>query len=725
MTVILSLALSAFEVVKKNSGTADGLTSAMKCNSIDFYRGKMRVECVAASISTEVQWNINTGIDPPIIEEGYLGTPSGWTTPFTNNFTFHTGQLNIAIHRRDTGGYLGNAPNLLPTNVVVIDVGNSSLFGYVVALSTENTLVSSKFIGQFNKDVKLFTFSDWEILDNRENGPTALCANTNSGLVVYSSGAWVVVYDFINKKSIARFRYIDSVDSVASGFKLDILISSFSLYIITTPPLLIKAYNISKIGDLFSITEWSQSKPIFLGHTVSYLYSENTLLISSNTKGLYEYRPGTGLFVKTVDFCEESQGAGPIFQIDRRISQLSNKEESRLLFVVCYLISSTSLINSKFILNQIEVTEVVGNHKTITPNPTITNNNEIDKWILPISILGLSFIILTAVLLLYCCCRIKKRNCDSFDDNLISEEMCEARHQSDSRFEWEALTDIKTDNQGIITATRNVTEVVAIQLIRTVDEVSDDQKINFNEEISVLASLRQKDILMMYGWLNNNERIYTMTEYCMEGTLNCFCYSQRLSRETAARSLIAVVRAIAFLHDRNIAHMDIRGQNVQVTEYLEMKLCLIPGVTSPLGKSVDLPIQNTPWRSPETMLQPCIATDGHDVFSFGCLVFEILTGNSPPPSPDCSFLISPLMCRREAGLWEIISKCCCHNPEERLTTQRITNILIESDVDGYTGNEKPTPVKVELINNIINSSAGNLLQYDIYQHPSSGTPLAE
>ena len=148
-------------------------------------------------------------------------------------------------------------------------------------------------------------------------------------------------------------------------------------------------------------------------------------------------------------------------------------------------------------------------------------------------------------------------------------------------------------------------------------------------EINTLCSLRQRDILMYYGWTRHDNSLYMITEYCSKGSLSQILKdSTPQIRDVIALKCVAIARALAYIHDRKWVHMDVAARNILVDSVSQLKLADM-GLITPEGAKIVKPIP-VAWCPPEALRQEKYACPLHDSWSFGCLLYEILTGGTQP-----------------------------------------------------------------------------------------------
>eukprot|EP01059_Diplonema_ambulator_P005783 TRINITY_DN15571_c0_g1_i1.p1 TRINITY_DN15571_c0_g1~~TRINITY_DN15571_c0_g1_i1.p1 ORF type:complete len:1197 (+),score=178.03 TRINITY_DN15571_c0_g1_i1:286-3591(+) len=164
-------------------------------------------------------------------------------------------------------------------------------------------------------------------------------------------------------------------------------------------------------------------------------------------------------------------------------------------------------------------------------------------------------------------------------------------------------------------------EVVAVKEAKNTDSKT------FINEMNLLCSLRQRDILLFYGWTQQEGKLYMVTEYCAHGALTDYNYDT--PRETAALSLLAISRALAYIHDRGLVHMDVAARNVFVDEKKSFKLGDM-GLMKVIGSEIGGPVP-VAWSPPEALDAGTrrTAQTQRDVWAFGCLVYEVLEGKQP------------------------------------------------------------------------------------------------
>ncbi|HEY9683177.1 MAG TPA: protein kinase [Oculatellaceae cyanobacterium] len=172
---------------------------------------------------------------------------------------------------------------------------------------------------------------------------------------------------------------------------------------------------------------------------------------------------------------------------------------------------------------------------------------------------------------------------------------------------------------------------------------------------------------------------------------------------------IDIANALTHAHEKGILHRDLKPGNVMITATLERPLVakiVDFGIAKVLDDDEDSPIQRLTqtgelfgsalYMSPEQCLGRKVDRRS-DIYSFGCLMFECLTGNPPFQGDRLVDTLTkqmtvkaPLLSEARpdkkypAKLEDIVDKCLAKNPDSRFRTfEEVRNQLaaIQAEVD--------------------------------------------
>ena len=194
----------------------------------------------------------------------------------------------------------------------------------------------------------------------------------------------------------------------------------------------------------------------------------------------------------------------------------------------------------------------------------------------------------------------------------------------------------------------NTGETFAVKMVKLVHPYLglDQQKVaSVKKEIARFKMLKHKHIVRYFdSEIIENNVLCIYMEYVYKSVAKMCTEYGRIGEKNARMYTQQVLRALVYLHNQNIIHGDLKGGNVLVSQDgKEIKLC-------DLGNSLQLKetasssqvdvesvqsmqsvislIASSPaWMAPETHYQR--VGKKSDVWSLGCLVVEMVTGQNP------------------------------------------------------------------------------------------------
>ncbi|KAL5102750.1 Tyrosine-protein kinase SPK-1 [Taenia crassiceps] len=158
----------------------------------------------------------------------------------------------------------------------------------------------------------------------------------------------------------------------------------------------------------------------------------------------------------------------------------------------------------------------------------------------------------------------------------------------------------------------------------------------FREEARVMHILSHQRIVRFLGFCCNTPdgRVLIITEFMSNGALRDYLQTPE-GRSLTYRHLISitdqVVKAMVYLEKVGVVHRDLRAANVLVDGDGSVKVADF-GLTKILGFEQKFTASSFPfrWTAPEAMKADYQPNTKADVWSFGVLMFEVLTYGSMP-----------------------------------------------------------------------------------------------
>lgn len=156
---------------------------------------------------------------------------------------------------------------------------------------------------------------------------------------------------------------------------------------------------------------------------------------------------------------------------------------------------------------------------------------------------------------------------------------------------------------------------------------------DFYQEVNILRNLSHQNILGYIGSLVHEDKLCMVTEFVQRGTVFKYLKENGPPSVALARNIAAsVARGMLYLHDeKNIMHRDLKADNILLTASMDVKICdfglarAVPTHTSALTVETG----SYRWMAPEVISHEPYNTKA-DVFSFGILLWEILSGGELP-----------------------------------------------------------------------------------------------
>ena len=186
---------------------------------------------------------------------------------------------------------------------------------------------------------------------------------------------------------------------------------------------------------------------------------------------------------------------------------------------------------------------------------------------------------------------------------------------------------------AVFLATDNMLQrQVAIKVLKPSVAQEEDSMLRFQSEAITLAKLRHPHITMLYNLVQTDSRWCMMMEYVEGETLDVILKKRgRLTVKEVLDMAIPVLDALQHAHSKGVVHRDLKPSNLMLSVDGEVKImdfgiARITGGSrlTRAGQAVGTP----QYMSPEQV-------KGHegnvasDIYSFGIVLYELLTGVTP------------------------------------------------------------------------------------------------
>lgn len=181
---------------------------------------------------------------------------------------------------------------------------------------------------------------------------------------------------------------------------------------------------------------------------------------------------------------------------------------------------------------------------------------------------------------------------------------------------------------------------VAIKTLRVAVQ-DDESKTRFFREFKLLSEFKHPHIMTVYGLsLDSNSNPYAICEY-LEGTsLRDYLANGSLSWNESAQIAAEVADALHYAHQNGIIHRDLKPENIMLVnkphphfvKVIDFGLSRVLQDGNQKLTGTGQLLGSPQYMSPEQSRQA--ADHRSDIYSLGCIIFEMLSGQALFPADD-------------------------------------------------------------------------------------------
>ncbi|GMY30706.1 probable receptor-like protein kinase At4g10390 [Fagus crenata] len=177
----------------------------------------------------------------------------------------------------------------------------------------------------------------------------------------------------------------------------------------------------------------------------------------------------------------------------------------------------------------------------------------------------------------------------------------------------------------------------------------------FKQEVDILLRLRHENIVKLLGYCDDGEQGAMVFEYAPNGSLQEKLHGAGADAERERESspvlswrnrmtlAFQLAQALEYLHEKcspQIVHGDIKASNILLDEHLNCKLCdfgfskmgfssmILPpsSLSSPAYSSSKQVMMGSPGYTDPNYLRTGLASKKNDIYSYGVVLLELVTG---------------------------------------------------------------------------------------------------
>lgn len=228
----------------------------------------------------------------------------------------------------------------------------------------------------------------------------------------------------------------------------------------------------------------------------------------------------------------------------------------------------------------------------------------------------------------------------------------------------------------------------ALKLLR--GKYSRDRE-RLRKEAAALAAVRNEHVVDVYTFGVHDELPYFAMEFVVGMNLAAIIREHAAHANVfvplrrAVQILCDLCDALNAIHKVGVVHRDVKPDNVIVEDHTGRSV-LVDFGTAALGDDGDEIVGTPGYFAPETLFTPK-STPAQDLYSFGCLAYQLLTNKPPYPGREFEELLrqhakspipKPSLLRAElAPFDELFTELLAKDPADRLSNAAIVRNALE------------------------------------------------
>ncbi|XP_030485929.2 serine/threonine-protein kinase STY8 [Cannabis sativa] len=235
---------------------------------------------------------------------------------------------------------------------------------------------------------------------------------------------------------------------------------------------------------------------------------------------------------------------------------------------------------------------------------------------------------------------------------------------------------------------------VAVKILK-LERINAEMLRDFTQEVYIMRKIRHKNVVQFIGACTRHPNLCIVTEFMSKGSLYDFLHKQKAEFKLPFLLKVAmdISKGMNYLHQNNIIHRDLKTANLLMDENEVVKVADF-GVARVQAQSGVMTAETGTyrWMAPE-VIEHKPYDHKADIFSFGIVMWELLTGEIPYSS------LTPLQAavgvvqkglrptipkNTHPRLVELLEGCWQQDPTERPNFSEIIEILrqISKEVNG-------------------------------------------
>jgi hypothetical protein len=211
--------------------------------------------------------------------------------------------------------------------------------------------------------------------------------------------------------------------------------------------------------------------------------------------------------------------------------------------------------------------------------------------------------------------------------------------------------------------------------IKSVDGITQAEHEQFVREVQIMSRLHSPHIVQLYGACLEAESHCLVMEHMTQGSLHQVLGEKTLTPKQQKAYAISIAKGLFYLHSKGIVHCDLKSANILISAHHEAKLTDF-GISKTATQSIKATAEKSQaiaWQAPECLQKHPKFTMESDIYAFGMIVWEMVTGKRPFASLDKKGICDAVLSGKGETLpkempefyQKLISSCWHSDPHKR------------------------------------------------------------
>ncbi|XP_015694233.1 serine/threonine-protein kinase STY46 [Oryza brachyantha] len=220
---------------------------------------------------------------------------------------------------------------------------------------------------------------------------------------------------------------------------------------------------------------------------------------------------------------------------------------------------------------------------------------------------------------------------------LVNSQANHVQIPKDDSDEWEINFSVLTFHEKVASGTYGdlyrgtyFCEDVAIKVLKS-DRLNENMQKEFNDEVFIMRKIRHKNIVRFLGACTKPTTLCIVTEFMKNGSVYDYLHKRKGSFKLPSllKAAVDISKGMNYLHQNKIIHRDLKTANLLMDEHELIKVADF-GVARVKAESGIMTAETGTyrWMAPEVIEHKPYDSKA-DVFSFGVVLWELLTGKIP------------------------------------------------------------------------------------------------